>query len=229
MSGERPHILVVDDEQRLRELLRKFLSENGFLVAAAASAEEARQQIAQFSFDLVVLDVMMPGESGLELTRSIRKDSELPILLLTALGEQDDRISGLECGADDYMAKPFEPRELLLRINNILRRAPKPVQSEAPREVSLGECVFDREREELLRNGELVHLTSAEITLLKALSQSPGQTISREELGRRTGIAGNLRTVDVQVARLRSKIEGDTRLPRYIHTIRGKGYLLRTD
>ena len=222
------HLLVVDDDKRLRRLLVKYLSDNGYLVSEAADADEARRQLAAIAFDLIVLDVMMPGESGLELTRSLREKDHVPILLLTAMGETEDRIAGLEVGADDYLTKPFEPRELLLRIASILRRTPRE-EKEAPRECRFGRFLFDLTRQELRDGDDPVHLTSAEQALLAVLAASPGETLSREELAERTGNDGNLRTVDVQVTRLRKKIEDDPRMPRTLQTVRGRGYVLWTD
>jgi two-component system phosphate regulon response regulator OmpR len=224
---ELPHILVVDDDTRLRELLRKYLTEQGFRVTVAASAAEARAKLASLEFDLIVLDIMMPGESGLELTQSLRKTSDVPILMLTAMGEAEDRIAGLERGADDYLPKPFEPRELSLRIRTILRRA-APVAA-AAKELRLGRFHFDVERRILRRDGAEVRLTEAEAALLVALAHSPGTAMSRDELSRQTGNDVNSRTVDVQVTRLRRKIEADPRFPRYLQTVRGLGYVLRPD
>ncbi|HXP97225.1 MAG TPA: response regulator [Telmatospirillum sp.] len=227
MDGQ-PHILVVDDDTRLRQLLNKYLTENGYLVSTAADAAQARGQLDAMTFDLIVLDVMMPGESGLALTKSLRADNPVPILLLTAMGETTDRINGLEMGADDYLTKPFEPRELLLRINSILRRSARDAPDE-PRQCLFGHFIFDLARNELLSSGEAVHLTSAEAALLGVLAGSPGETLSREDLAAKTGNSGNLRTVDVQITRLRKKIEEDPRLPRYLQTVRGRGYVLWTD
>jgi two-component system phosphate regulon response regulator OmpR len=218
---------VVDDDLRLREVLRKYLVRNGFMVTTAEDAADARAKLKSLSFDLIVLDVMMPGESGLELTDSLRRENPVPILLLTARGEPDDRIAGLEAGADDYLSKPFEPRELVLRMNSILRRVPKPADP-AP-EVRLGAWLFVPDRDELRNGDEIVRLTSTEAGLLRILSAQPGTILSREELAERVGVAGNARTVDVQVSRLRSKIEPDPKLPRYLHTVRGEGYVLRPD
>ncbi len=228
MTADMPHILVVDDDTRLRELLRKYLSDNGFRISTAKDAAVARTLIAGLSFDLIVLDVMMPGENGLDLTQSLRRHSQVPILLLTARNEVEDRIDGLERGADDYLAKPFEPRELVLRIQTILRRAALP-PVEGPVTVRLGDCRFDIERGELRRNDEIVRLTSLEESLLRTLARNAGGTMSREELMRRSRIDSNARTVDVQVTRLRRKIERDPRLPRYLQTVRGEGYVLRPD
>ena len=224
------HILVVDDDTRLRELLQKYLSDNGFLVSTAKDAAEARTLFTGLAFDLVVLDVMMPGESGLELTESLRRESgsQIPILLLTARGEAEDRIDGLERGADDYLPKPFEPRELVLRIQTILRRAATPLPEPKPT-VQLGDCLFDIERGELRKNDQVIRLTSLEESLLRTLAMNAGGTVSREELIRQSRVESNERTVDVQVTRLRRKIEPDPRLPRYLHTVRGEGYVLRPD
>lgn len=226
--SEAAHILVVDDDTRLRQLLRKYLTDNGYLVSTAADAAEARQQLAAMQFDLLVVDVMMPGESGLDLTRWLRANNPVPILLLTAMGETADRINGLESGADDYLSKPFEPRELLLRIASVLRRSAReePVERQ---ELRFGRFVYDLGRNELRDGDEVVHLTSAEAALLAVLAAAPGETLSREDLGSRTGNAGNLRTVDVQVTRLRRKIEDDPRLPRFLQTVRGQGYVLWPD
>lgn len=225
---EIPHILVVDDDTRLRELLRKYLSDNGYLVTVAADAAEARARLAAFEADLVVLDVMMPGEDGLSLTRDLRRTSTVPILLLTAMSEVDDRINGLEAGADDYLSKPFEPRELLLRVASILRRAPK-VEPKAAPLLRLGAYVWDCGREELRLGDEMVHLTTAERELMGVLAEMAGSAVSRDDLAARTGNSANPRAVDVQVTRLRKKLEDDPRMPRYLQTVRGMGYMLRPD
>ena len=227
-----PHILVVDDDTRLRGLLARYLGEQGFIVTTARTAADARAKLKSLAFDLMVLDVMMPGESGVELTRALRTSDTpaLPILLLTAKGETDDRIMGLEAGADDYLLKPFEPRELLLRINAILRRAPKP-QAKVKNTLSLGAWTYDPERDELKSADEIVSLTGMEAGLMRALAAAPGQVLSRETLTER-GAAGqpvNDRTIDVQVTRLRRKIESDVKNPRYLITVRGEGYSLRPD
>lgn len=219
------HLLVVDDDARLRELLRRYLSDSGFRVTAAADASEARSNLASFAFDLVVLDVMMPGESGLELTRALRADGRIPVLLLTAMAEPEDRINGLEQGADDYLTKPFEPRELVLRVRNLLQR--RPATDVASKDIRFGGCRFDVVRGELYRGGDLVHLTAAEAGLLSMLAQKAGQAVSREELS--ISLSSNLRNVDVQMTRLRRKIERDPRFPRYLQTVRGTGYILKPD
>jgi len=229
MDGQA-HILVVDDDTRLRGLLRKYLTDNGYLVSVAADAAEARQQLDSIAFDLVVLDVMMPGETGLELTKALRKSGlQLPILLLTAMAETGDRIGGFESGADDYLTKPFDPRELLLRIGSILRRTAREEAPPSPKDCRFGSFTFDLERGELRQDGDIVHLTSAESALLAVLAVQPGETLSREELGAATGNSGNLRTVDVQVTRLRKKLEDDPKRPRYLQTMRGRGYVLWPD
>lgn len=234
--AEQPHILVVDDDARLRELLRRYLSSNGFIVSTAGNAAEARARLQGMAFDLLVVDIMMPGETGLELTESLSVGAEAaPILLLTARDDPDDRIAGLEAGADDYLAKPFQPRELVLRINSILRRksavpAAAPAVLAAAPPVRLGRFVYQPDRDEL-RAGEdeVIRLTTAEAALMRALAAQPGAVISREELAERCRMDGNMRTVDVQVTRLRRKIEPDPKEPRYLHTVRGEGYVLRSD
>lgn len=227
MNEELSHILVVDDDDRLSRLLARYLAEQRFAVTTAASAADARTKLAGLEFDLIVLDLMMPGESGLQLAADLRSRSAVPILMLTAMGEPEDRIAGLECGADDYLVKPFEPRELLLRIGNILRRAPQ--AEPPPTSVRLGELVFDIQRGELRRDDEPIRLTSIEATLLQTLASRPGAILSREELIELTGAAGGDRAVDVQVTRLRRKIEPDPRDPRYLQTVRGRGYVLKPD
>ncbi len=232
-----PHILVVDDDNRLRALLARFLGEQGFVVTTARNAEDARGKLKSLAFDLMVLDVMMPGESGFDMTRSLRlADSALrkpshplPILLLTAKGETEDRIEGFEAGADDYLMKPFEPRELLLRINAILRRAAKP--EKAATQLRLGRWLYDAKRNELKSDSETVSLTGMEASLMRVLADAQGQVLSREILAERSaaGQAVNDRTIDVQVTRLRRKIESDAKNPRYLITVRGEGYSLRPD
>ena len=226
--NDSAHILVVDDDARLRLLLSRYLSESGYMVSTAADALEARRQLASMEFDLIVLDVMMPGESGIELTRGLRQAGDVPILLLTAMGDTADRINGLDAGADDYMGKPFEPRELLLRIGSVLRRTVREAPQERPL-IRFGRFTFDLERQELAEDGAPIHLTTAEAGLLGALVRRAGETLSREELAELTGAGGNLRTVDVQITRLRKKFEDDPRLPRHLQTVRGRGYVLWVD
>ncbi len=224
---EAPHILVIDDDRRLRELLSRYLGENGFRVTTAENAAAARARLAGLDFDLLIVDVMMPGESGLDLTRSLRADSRVPILMLTAMGEAEDRIKGFERGADDYLPKPFEPRELVLRIRSILARARQPAAASGC--LRFGDCAFDTGRLELRRGGQVVRLTTAEASLLATFVRHAGRVLSRAELGRISGEPGSDRAIDVQVTRLRRKIEDDPRLPRYICTVRGQGYVLRPD
>jgi two-component system phosphate regulon response regulator OmpR len=229
MSDLEPHLLVVDDDARLRDLLRRYLSENGFRVTVAGDAKEARANLASFTFDLIVLDVMMPGESGLDLTGALRGNGSprLPILLLTAMAEPEDRVNGLEQGADDFLAKPFEPRELVLRIRNIIER--RGIVEEAPRSVRFGGFRFDLARGELFRGGDIVHLTAAEAGLLSSLAAHAGEAVSREDLSQAAQFGGSIRNVDVQMTRLRRKIEPDPRYPRYLQTVRGTGYALKPE
>jgi two-component system, OmpR family, phosphate regulon response regulator OmpR len=224
---EDPHLLVVDDDERLRELLQRFLTSNGYRVSAASDAADARTLMKSFAFDLLILDVMMPGESGLDLTRAIRAHSRTPILMLTARGDAEDRIAGLELGADDYLPKPFEPRELVLRVGALLRRAAPP-QRTAHGDVKLGECVFDPQRAQLRRKGKPVKLTSSEAALLQLFAANAGRAFSRNDLCTRLGVALE-RSIDVQVTRLRRKIEEDPKLPLYLQTVRGVGYVLVPD
>lgn len=223
------HILVIDDDTRLRELLRRYLTEEGFRVTTAADAVEARRQISVLQFDLLIVDVMMPGESGLDLTRDVRHSVNVPVLMLTAMGETESRIQGLEAGADDYLSKPFEPRELVLRIQSILRRNPVVQELAGPSRVRMGVVEFDLERQILMRGDDPVRLTTTETQLLMALASQPGRVMSRRELAATCDLAGGDRTIDVQVTRLRRKIEPDTRVPQYLHTVRGRGYVLRPD
>ncbi|MGA7676103.1 MAG: response regulator [Rhizomicrobium sp.] len=222
-----PHLLVVDDDERLRALLQRYLSSNGFRVSAAANAADARALMKSMAFDLLILDVMMPGESGFELTKSVRASSSVPILMLTAKGEAEDRIKGLENGADDYLPKPFEPRELLLRLSALLRRAAPPAEK-AIAEVRMGDCVYDPERGQLRRKGKPVHLTSSESALLQLFAANAGRSFSRSDLCARLGVSLE-RSIDVQVTRLRRKIEEDPKLPLYLQTVRGVGYVLVPD
>jgi two-component system, OmpR family, phosphate regulon response regulator OmpR len=233
------HLLIVDDDERIRSLLKKFLQKSGFLVTAAPDAARARRLLAGLSFDLIVLDVMMPGEDGISLCRDLRARLGVPVLLLTARGETSDRILGLEAGADDYLAKPFDPKELLLRINAILRRAapePGPPPNNAAKQVlRLGAMSYDVERGELRREeGEPLRLTATEAGLMRILAAEPGATVTRTRLIEEAGPRGapapaQERAVDVQITRLRRKIEPDPRQPRYLQTVRGAGYRLAPD
>mgnify|MGYP000420390540 FL=1 len=233
MNDADAHLLIVDDDERIRSLLQKFLMRHGFLVTTARDAAHARRILAGLDFDLIVLDVMMPGEDGLSLTRGLRETMQTPILLLTAKGETENRIDGLEAGADDYLAKPFEPKELLLRINAILRRMPDTRVADAtPKVLSMGAIRYDIERGELWQGEDLVRLTATEIQLMRIFAAQPGTALSRsklvEELGRDRGQAQE-RAVDVQITRLRRKIEDNPKQPRYLQTVRGAGYMLAPD
>lgn len=221
------HILLVDDDDRIRELLKRYLLSCGAHVSAAADAEAARRLISNFDFDLLIVDVTMPREDGFSLTQSVRKGSEVPILMLTARGLAEDRIKGLSLGADDYMPKPFEPQELALRINAILRRTTAR-RGDSQGVARFGPFSFDVSRSELTREGAVMRLTEGESALLALLAARPGEPISREELARRTG-AGLERSIDVQVTRLRRKIEDDPRAPVWLQTVRGIGYRLSVD
>jgi two-component system phosphate regulon response regulator OmpR len=223
------HVLVVDDDVRLRALLSRYLAEQGFRVTSASDAAEAREKLRAIQPDLVVLDVMMPGETGLSLTASLRAErADVPILLLTARGAPEDRIAGFEAGADDYLPKPFEPYELVLRLRAMLRRRPAPQAIEPQGPIRLGRLEFDLARAELTGPDGVVHLTGGEAALLQALAKKPGEVLSREEIVDTIGMdeAGE-RAIDVQVTRLRRKIEADPREPRFLHTVRGRGYVLK--
>lgn len=221
-----PHILVVDDDTRIRTLLERYLRDHNYRVSSAADAAEARRLIASLAFDLLVVDVMMPGEDGFSLTKSLRTRTDVPILILTARGDPDDRILGLEVGADDYLPKPFEPRELLLRVATIIKRT-RPAITDSE-EIAFGDCTFDPKRGELIKAGQTIKLTQAETGILRLLASNPGRPFSRLELSERTG-AGLERSIDVQVTRLRKKIEADPKTPLYLQTIRGVGYMLVPD
>lgn len=230
MTEAQPHILVVDDDKRLRDLLGRYLHDQGFLVTTAIDAQDARQKLASFAFDLLILDIMMPGETGLQLTRSLRESSAVPILLLTAMNEAGDRIAGLEVGADDYLAKPFEPRELVLRVQSILKRIRgESAPAKTAGVVRFGVFIFEIERRRLFKDGEVVHLTEGEAELLFQLARRAGQVVPREELGGQSEGLSESRLVDVQMTRLRRKIEDDPRYPRYVQTVRGRGYMLQPD
>jgi two-component system phosphate regulon response regulator OmpR len=226
--ADLPHLLVVDDDTRLRALLARYLGGQGHIVTTAASAAQARACMRSLAFDLLVLDVMMPGQNGIDFAKALRAEGcAMPILMLTARSEAEERIAGLEAGADDYLAKPFEPRELLLRIAAIMRRAPRP--PEGPPPIRLGRWIFDPDRSVLSAGAEIVKLTDVETSLLRVLAQTPGGIVTRDELVDRSRAAVNARSIDVQVNRLRRKIEADPRTPRYLQTVRGSGYVLRPD
>ena len=222
---EKSHILVVDDDTRLRSLLGRFLREQNFVVSMAKDALEATMFLEQYRFDLIVLDVMMPGINGFEFLKKLRAESNVPVLMLTAMGETSDRIFGLETGADDYLPKPFEPKELVLRIKSILKRLPK---KEANKSIlTFGSIHYDMTTKELKTiSGETIHITNVEQQLLAILGQKSGQIFAREKLAELLGAGNNPRSIDVQITRLRKKIEKDSKNPRYLQTIRGKGYML---
>ncbi len=225
LPDNAPHALVVDDDQRIRDLLTRYLMNNGIRVTPAADAAAARAAMRGLSFDVVILDVMMPGENGLDLARDLKSESSIPICMLTAQADTDARIKGLEAGVDDYLPKPFEPRELLLRLQNILRRGTAVGSGE---EIRMGDLVFHCERGELRRGEETLKLTERERDLLKLFAQRPGSPIARHELTN-DDTTGSERAIDVQINRLRRKIESDPSNPVYLQTVRGKGYILYTD
>jgi len=226
-EDDAPHILVVDDDKRLRELLSRYLSTNGFRVTNASDATIARSKLEALEFDLLVVDVMMPGESGISLTKSLREIKDIPILMLTALAEIESRIEGLEAGADDYLSKPFEPRELVLRINSILKRTAKPLEP-AIEQINFGHFNYSVKREELTHDGEMVRLTDREREIMNIFAANPGGTVARNELLGEDDIAGE-RKIDVQINRLRRKLEEDPANPKWLQTVRGVGYRLTVD
>jgi len=234
MTEQPAHLLIVDDDERIRELLKRYLVKQGFMVTAARDAAQARRLLNGLAFDLIVLDVMMPGEDGVALTQWLRGAMATPVILLTARGEARDRIVGFEAGADDYIPKPFEPRELVLRINAILRRTPRPESTAATQPVlMLGRLRYELETGELRDGADPVRLTQTESALMRILAARPGQVVSREalvdQLGRDRGLGAEVaqeRAIDVQITRLRRKLESDPRRPRYLQTVRGEGYML---
>jgi two-component system phosphate regulon response regulator OmpR len=226
-DDDAPHLLVVDDDTRIRTLLRQFLQENGFRVTVAGTAEEARRHLDGLDFDLIILDVMMPGETGVELTRSLRASKTVPILMLTALSETDSRIAGLEAGADDYLSKPFDPRELILRVTSILRRGAPPTVPKVEQLV-FGPYTFQIARRELKRGGEVIKLTDREQEILAIFAMRAGDTIPRHELVADESDVSE-RTIDVQINRLRRKIERDPANPVWLRTVRGIGYRLSVE
>lgn len=224
LADDAAHLLVIDDDSRIRELIKRYLGEHGFRVTVAGDAAEARRQLGGLEFDLLIVDVMMPGETGLEFTKSISGTNEVPILMLTALAETDNRIDGLEAGADDYLSKPFEPRELLLRINNILKRLKKP---DVPiiEQISFGPFNFSVKKRELKKEGEVVKLTDREKEIMVIFATSAGNDVPRSDLLGEYTEAGE-RKIDVQINRLRRKIEDDPGDPKWLQTVRGVGYRL---
>jgi len=232
MDHNQAHILIVDDDERIRNLLQKFLVRNDFFVSTARDAAHARRLLASIEFDMIVLDVMMPGEDGLSLTIDLRKMLTTPILLLTAKSESNERIMGFEAGADDYLTKPFEPKELVLRINAILRRIPKEDLNLAFSSIQMGNVRYDLSRGELWDNNSLIKLTATESALLKIFSANLYNPVSRPKLVEdltKNGVASQERSVDVQITRLRRKLEVDPKMPRYLQTVRGAGYMLAPD
>jgi len=231
LPDDAPHVLVVDDDRRLRQLVASYLGRNGYRVTTAACAADARAQLASLAFELIVLDVMMPGENGFEFAETLRETSDIPILMLTARGEAADRVRGLEAGVDDYLAKPYEPKELLLRIGSILRRVRAPAPA-APSEdepcLRFGAFTLFPERGELRKGEDMVRLTDREREILRLLAATPGVSVSREALAGPGG-GGQERTIDVQITRLRRKLEADPANPLYLQTARGAGYKLVAD
>ncbi len=227
MDADAKHILVVDDDTRLRTLLQRFLRESGFYVSTAKRADEARKFLKLYNFDLLIVDIMMPEESGLEFLDKLRKENiNIPVIMLTAMGEVQDRIVGLEQGADDYVAKPFEPKELVLRIKNILKRTPDE-KADVSDQLNLGLCIYNMQTKELFsKSGDLIHITPVEQSLLNILGTKSGQIFTREKLAEILGAGQSPRSIDVQITRLRKKIEKDSKNPRYLQTVRGKGYML---
>lgn len=229
-DAEKPHILVIDDDDRIRDLLQRFLAKQDYVVSCAENAAQAKEILAGFEYDLLVLDVMMPGQSGFDFLIEMReKGSDLPVILLTAKGESGDRIEGLTIGADDYLVKPFEPKELLLRIQAILKRAHK-YKSSAQKDVRIGDWLYDREQGVLQKDdGENVALTNSEKQLCEMLIQKANNPVARYDLAEKLGLVENERSIDVQITRLRKKLGDDSKVPRYLKTVRGQGYLLRVD
>jgi len=227
LPDEAPHVLVVDDDRRLRELLARYLTDQGFRVTTAASAAEARARAQSVVFDAMVLDVMMPGENGFDYARSVRETSRVPILMLTARSNTNDRVMGLEIGADDYLPKPFEPRELTLRLNNIIKRGVRP-RAAGAESVTFGPFAYRIDRGELRRDDELIRITEREREILTVLAMAGGANVEREQLAGSGGAAAE-RTVDVQINRLRRKTEVDPANPVFLQTVRGVGYRLAVD
>lgn len=229
MVTDCAHILVVDDDDRLRSLLLRYLQENGFAVTGACDAENARMFLQQYAVDLLIVDVMMPNETGIEFLQKLRQESDVPAIILTAMGETQDRIVGLEAGADDYLPKPFEPKELVLRIQNVLKRVPKKDHART-QILRMGNCTYDMSTKEFRhQTAGVVHLTPVEQQILSILGAKTGQIFTREKLAELLGAGQNPRSIDVQITRLRKKIEADSKNPRYLQTVRSKGYMLLTE
>ena len=222
MSKDIFHIMVVDDDDRIRELVKQYLEENNFLVTSAKNASDAKKKLEIIKFDILILDIMMPGESGLSLTKEVKRNNPTPIILLTAKGETRDRIEGLELGADDYLSKPFEPKELLLRIKNILDKTKK---TALPEEIYIGNALVNLSKLNIKINNQRKKINTAEKKVLEKMLESPGKVFSRDDIGKIINISKE-RTIDVMVTRLRQKIESDPKNPKYLQTIRGSGYVL---
>ena len=222
MNKKTFHVLVVDDDDRIRELVKQYLEENNFLVTTAIDAFDAKKKLDVIKFDILVLDIMMPGKSGLSLTKEIKKNNSMPIILLTAKGETGDRIQGLELGADDYLGKPFEPKELLLRINNILNKIKKPIM---PNEVYIGKALINLKKLDIKINNKTIKINPQEKKILEKMLEDPGKVFSRNDIGKIINISKE-RTIDVMITRLRQKIEPNSKNPKYLQTIRGSGYVL---
>lgn len=229
--NKKYHLLVIDDDDKIRLLLSKYLSEHSFAVSMAKDTQEARHFMANFIFDLIILDVMMPGETGIDFAKILKEQkNQTPILMLTALGEVENKIEGLEAGVDDYLAKPFEPKELLLRIKNILKRTNQNAMKKTSKDIRFETLTFDIEKQLLFnKERETIKLTTTEKDLLTLFAKHPGEILTREELGKYFNTPDNLRTIDVQITRLRKKIENNTKTPKYLRTIRNKGYQLIPD
>ena len=222
MNKKNFHILVVDDDNRIRELVKEYLEENNFLITTARDVSDAKKKLEIVKFDIIILDIMMPGESGLSLTKELKKTNLTPIILLTAKGESQDRIEGLELGADDYLGKPFEPKELLLRIKNILNKTKK---TGLPDEISLGKALINLKKMDIKINNEIIKINPQEKKILEKMLESPGQVFSRDDIGKIINISKE-RTIDVIITRLRQKIEISPKKPKYLQTVRGSGYVL---
>lgn len=230
-EAEKPHVLIIDDDSRICSLVSRYLEENGFLAMTAPDTSEAKETLKRMVFDALVVDIMMPGENGLDFTQSLRDaGNDIPVILLTALGEVDDRVIGLQTGADDYLPKPFDPRELVLRLQSILKRRPKDTKK-TPVSLKIGPWIYNPDQNDLCNeiDGAVQRLTTVEGNLLRAFSMYPGVVISREDLAELCDMESSERAIDVQVTRLRRKIEEDSKVPRYLHTVRGKGYVLRAE
>ena len=222
MSKNIFHILAVDDDDRIRDLVKQYLEENNFIVTTAQNAKDAKEKLEIIKFDIIILDIMMPGESGLMLTKEVKKNMNVPIILLTAKGETRNRVEGLEFGADDYLAKPFEPKELLLRIKNILNKVQKPI---LPEEIHIGSSVINLKKLNIKRKNETKKINPQEKKILEKMLKYPGKVFSRNDIGKIINISKE-RTIDVVITRLRQKIEYDPKNPKYLQTIRGEGYVL---